>query len=92
MEGAVYILCALTALACSALLLRGYKRSRVPLLLVCGIFFLALVMENVILFIDVVVIPETDLSLSRFSAARRTTSATSCTTHPSRSNSATRRE
>ncbi len=62
MEGAVYLLCAATALACAALLLRGYGRSRTRLLLWCGLFFLTLTLENVILFVDVVLVPATDLS------------------------------
>jgi hypothetical protein len=69
LEEAVYILCAATALACSFLLLRQYRRVRVPLLLWCGLFFLALTCENAILFIDRVVVPEIDLSLWRNSAA-----------------------
>jgi hypothetical protein len=68
-EGAVYLLCTATALACGLLLLRGYGRSRTRLLLWCGIFFLALTLENAILFADVVVFPETDLSAVRTAAA-----------------------
>jgi hypothetical protein len=60
-EGLVYILCSATALACAVLLLRGFARSRTPLLLWCGIFFLAMTLENGILFADVVVVPTTDL-------------------------------
>lgn len=56
MEGAVYILCAVTALACAVLLLRGYYRSRTRLLLWCGVFFLALTLENTVLFIDLVLL------------------------------------
>ena len=62
MEGLIYLLCAATALVCSALLLRAYWRGRIPFLLGCGLCFLALAVENVILFLDVVVVPETDLS------------------------------
>lgn len=62
MEGAVYILCTLTALICAVLLLRGYGRSGTRLLLWCGIFFLAMTLENAILFVDVVVVPSIDLS------------------------------
>jgi hypothetical protein len=65
MEGASYLLCAATALACSVLLLRRYRRARVPLLLWCGLFFLALMVENVVLFIDLVLLPEVDLSTVR---------------------------
>lgn len=55
LEGAVYVLCAATALACAVLLLRGYTRSRTRLLLWCGVCFLALTAENVVLFLDLVV-------------------------------------
>jgi hypothetical protein len=68
-EGAVYLLCAATALACGLLLLRGFRRSRVRLLLWCGLFFLALFAENVLLFIDVVLVPDIDLSGVRNSVA-----------------------
>jgi hypothetical protein len=64
-EGAVYLLCAATALACGALLVRGYRRSRVRLLLWSGLFFLALAAENVVLFVDLVVVPEVDLLVIR---------------------------
>ena len=62
---AVYILCALTSLACAVLLLRGYVRSRVRLLLWSGLCFAGLALNNVVLFVDVRVLPETDLSLVR---------------------------
>ena len=65
MEGAIYLLCAATALACSLLLVRGYRARRVRLLLWCGLFFLAMAAENVILFVDVVLVPLTDLSALR---------------------------
>jgi hypothetical protein len=61
-EGAVYILCAATALACGVLLLRGYRRSRSRLLLWCGLFFLLMTAENAVLFIDLIVLGE-DVSL-----------------------------
>lgn len=69
MEGVVYILCALTALACAVLLLRGYRRNGTRLLVWCGIFFLALTLENSILFFDVVVVPSIDLSNMRRTVA-----------------------
>ena len=61
MEGSVYLLCAATALACGVLLVRGYRRSRARLLLWLGVFFLTLAAENVVLFVDVVVVPDVDL-------------------------------
>lgn len=62
---AVYVLCAFTSIACAVLLLRGYARSRVRLLLWSGLCFAGLALNNVLLFVDVRVLPETDLSLVR---------------------------
>jgi hypothetical protein len=50
-------------------MLRGYRRRRVPLLLWCGLCFLALTVENLILFIDLVLIPEKDLAAFHIAAA-----------------------
>ncbi len=69
MQGVIYLLCAATALACGVLLLRGYGRSRVRLLLWCGLCFLALTVENVILFIDLILVPQVDLSPYHFVVA-----------------------
>lgn len=60
---ATYLLCALTAASCALLLLRGYARSGMRLLFWAGICFIALTLENSILFVDVVLLgPEVDLS------------------------------
>jgi heme/copper-type cytochrome/quinol oxidase subunit 4 len=61
----VYALCALTSLAAAALLLRGYRSSRVRLLLWTAICFVFLAANNILLFIDLRVLPETDLSIVR---------------------------
>jgi len=61
----VYALCALTSLACAALLLRGYAGSRVRLLLWSGLCFAGLAANNVLLLIDKSVAPALDLSLWR---------------------------
>jgi hypothetical protein len=44
------------------LLLRGYRRSGTRLLLWCGIFFLVMTGENVVLFVDFIIGPAADLS------------------------------
>jgi len=62
---AVYVLCAATSLACAALLLRGYRRSRARLLLWSGLCFALFALNNVLLIIDVRVVPEHDLSIFR---------------------------
>ncbi len=66
MVEAVYILCALTAVTCAVLLLRGYGRSQSRLLLWSGLCFVGLGLSNIMLFIDLVVLPTTiDLYLPR---------------------------
>jgi len=65
MAAVVYILCALTSLISMALLLRGYWASRVRLLLWSGLCFAGLAANNVILLLDLFVVPDTDLSLIR---------------------------
>ena len=61
----VYALCALTSLACAWLLIRGYMRTRVRLLLWSGLCFTGLALNNILLFIDVRVLPDVDLSIIR---------------------------
>jgi hypothetical protein len=65
----VYILCAAMSLLCTGLLLRAYMRNKTKLLFWCAIGFAGLALENVVLFIDLVVLPTTDLSLIRHGAA-----------------------
>ncbi|MDY7225855.1 DUF5985 family protein [Hyalangium rubrum] len=69
MAEAVYILCALTSLACAVLLLRGYGRSHLRLLLWSGLCFVALAISNLVLFVDLVLVQGVDLSLWRSSIA-----------------------
>jgi hypothetical protein len=61
----VYILCALTCGSCAFLLLRHFKRSRSKLLFWSGICFVCLALSNVILFVDLVVLPDIDLGVYR---------------------------
>lgn len=61
----VYLLCALTSLICALLLLRGYSRSRTPLLLWSFLSFVCFAMTNILLFFDFVVVPNFDLSPAR---------------------------
>lgn len=65
MEGCIYILCTCVALVCAVSLLRGYARSHTRLLMWCGLFFLALATENLVLFVDLELVPNVDLSLIR---------------------------
>lgn len=64
---AVYVSCALTSFACAGLLLRGYLRTRSRLLLWSSASFVAFALNNALLFVDLVVVPEVDLSVLRAS-------------------------
>jgi hypothetical protein len=62
----VYLLCAATALACAVMLLRGYARSGMRLLLWAGLCFVTLTFNNALLYVDLVILPLTvDLSVLR---------------------------
>jgi uncharacterized protein DUF5985 len=65
MSTVVYVLCALTSLLCAWLLLQGYRRSRTRLLLWSGLCFVGLFVNNVLLIVDLRVLPERDLSMIR---------------------------
>ena len=61
----VYALCALTSVVCAVLLLRSYSRGRARLLLWSGLCFIGLALNNVLLFMDLVVVTEIDMSAGR---------------------------
>lgn len=66
----VYVLCALTSIACAALLFRSYRQNRSRLLLWSTLCFAFLALNNIFLFLDVVVTsPETDLRALRSGSA-----------------------
>lgn len=66
----LYLLAALTSIACMALLFRGYARSGARLLLWSALCFVCLSLNNVLLFFDFVVLPtQIDLRLYRLLAA-----------------------
>ena len=56
--GAIYLLCAVTSIACAVLLLRGYARSRVRLLLWSGLCFAGFALNNVLLVLAPVFSPD----------------------------------
>lgn len=61
----IYTLCSVTSLFCFALLWRGYRRTRMPLLLWSSGAFFAFTVANVLLILDLVLFPSVDLSLYR---------------------------
>jgi hypothetical protein len=70
MASIVYFMCALASSVCAFLLVRYYKKVQAPLLLWSAVGFLCLSINNVVLFIDLVIIPHgVDLSLARVTIA-----------------------
>lgn len=65
MVAAIFIACALTSILCVVLLIRGYRVSRSRLLLWSSLGFLGLALNNIVLVIDRLIVPDIDLSLLR---------------------------
>ena len=66
MAEGIYLLCALTSLACAVLLTQGYRRTRTPLLRWSSWAFALLAANNILLFIDLAILHDSiDLSAPR---------------------------
>lgn len=65
MAVAVYSLCALTALLCTWLLFSAYRRRKTELLFWSGLAFAGLTLNNLLLVLDKLVLPDVDLSTLR---------------------------
>jgi hypothetical protein len=65
MSGVIYSLCAISAVLCALLLLRAYVRSKYRLLLWSGLCFAGLALNNSLLVLDKLVVPDLDLSIWR---------------------------
>jgi hypothetical protein len=61
----VYILCAVTSLACAILLGRAYRRTGTRLLLWSCLCFTGLFLNNVLLIVDTSMLPNVDLLVLR---------------------------
>jgi uncharacterized protein DUF5985 len=61
----LYLLAILSSLTCATLLMRAYLQRRVRLLMWSAICFIGLTINNVALFVDLVLFPEIDLRLLR---------------------------
>lgn len=61
----VYLLCAVTSLACAVLLFRGFRRSRARMLFWSALCFAGFCLNNVLLVVDTQLVPEIDLSIWR---------------------------
>lgn len=69
LAGIVYALCALAALCCAILLFRGYARTGTRLLQWGGLCFAGLTLNNVLVFVDLLLVPHLDLYAWRNLAA-----------------------
>lgn len=65
----VYVLCALTSVLCAGLLLRSYLANRSRLLLWSTLCFVGLALNNIMLFVDLVLVPDFDLRWFRSGSA-----------------------
>ena len=65
----LYSLAALTSLACMLLLFRAHARTGLRLLFWSALCFVGLSVNNLLLFLDLIVFPDFDLRLWRLAAA-----------------------
>lgn len=61
----VYVMCAVTSIACAVLLFRSWRRSKTTLLFSSMLCFAGLAVSNALLVIDMMVVPDQDLSVPR---------------------------
>lgn len=61
----VYLLCSITSILCAYLLYSKYRSSRHGLLFWSSLCFFGLALNNILLFVDIVLFPKTDLSIVR---------------------------
>jgi hypothetical protein len=69
MAEAVYVLCTITSVTCAVLLLRSYLRSRTRFLMWSSAAFVGFAINNIFLFVDLMVVVDVDLQLWRSAAA-----------------------
>ena len=69
MAALIYLLCSATALACAVLLLRTYSRQRHRILLWSGLCFVGMFLNNLLLMLDRIILPEVDLTTLRLTSA-----------------------
>jgi len=61
----VYVLCLLTSALCAGLLVRSYLRSKARLLMWSAACFVLLAFNNLLLVLDLLVLPTVDLAVLR---------------------------
>jgi len=65
----LYLMAVLTCLGCTGLLYREYRKTRARLLLWSTLCFVGLSLNNVLLFVDLVLYPTLDMRLVRIAAS-----------------------
>lgn len=64
-QSAVYVLCSLTSFVAMLLVYRSYAQNRTRLLLWTALAFVALAVNNLVLFVDIVILPDVSLLVLR---------------------------
>lgn len=64
----LYMLCFLTSLCCCVLLIRSYRRTRSKVLLWTAACFVLLALDNLLVVLDLIVLPNVDLAIPRLLA------------------------
>jgi hypothetical protein len=64
-EAIVYLLCFFSSALCAYLLVTAFRRNRERLLLWSAVCFCLLAVNNLLVFIDLILLPGTDLALLR---------------------------
>jgi hypothetical protein len=62
-EVVIYMLCVITSLLCAWLLVRAYRRGKTKLLVWSALCFALLAVNNLVLAVDVILLPTVDLSI-----------------------------
>jgi hypothetical protein len=66
----LFLLAVLTSLACTLLLYRGYRHTRLRILLWSSLCFVCLTVNNLLVFVDLILLPQTvDLRVLRHATA-----------------------
>jgi hypothetical protein len=65
LEAMIYLLCVITSLLCAFLLARAYWRGKTRLLIWSALCFALLAISNLVLAVDVLLLPDIDLSVLR---------------------------
>jgi hypothetical protein len=68
-EAIIYLLCVGTSLLCAYLLARAYRNGRVRLLIWSALCFALLAVNNLILAVDIMLLPTIDLTVLRLATS-----------------------